>query len=303
MKASSSIGQEMGAKAEWRYRGWAGTAEKCVTLKTEMGDVMLHNGGQRIMEEWFHMKFNDDLSDIRREEHGYYKYYVHNFVTSFFSKDKVAGKKILDFGCGPGFYSAILARLGAHVVGIEKSKFLIDKANEHKAELKLENVEFCHTDFIDYSSVCRPRMFDYILAIDTIVSFDYDRKTHNHSEVVRAFRGVERLLKTDGKFFIIESHPLFGQIVPKEKGADNEGCLYNSAYSYKIDYKVKESSPHHWFTLDEMTRATCDSGLAILRIYEPDPSIDLRREDSLRYSFRLKYPGMIVYEIVKTCQR
>lgn len=52
---------------------------------------------RNIMEQWFYMKFTDTLSDIRREEYGYYKYFVHNFVTSFFTEEKVNRKKVLDY--------------------------------------------------------------------------------------------------------------------------------------------------------------------------------------------------------------
>ena len=254
---------------------------------------MAYDDGQKIMEQWFHMKFKDDLSDIRREEYGYYKYYVHNFVTSFFLKEKVEGKRILDFGCGPGFYSAILAQVGANVIGIDKSKFLIDKANEHITRLKLKNVEFYHGDLINYSSNFEDGTFDYIIAIDAIVSFDYDKKFHNHNEVVKTFRAVRRLLKKNGRFFIIESHPFFNQIIKKEITSNIVEYILKSNYSYKIDYK-EEEYPHHWFTLDEMTKAISESGLAIFRIYEPDPSDDLKKEDFDEYLFRLKYPALLI---------
>ena len=53
---------------------------------------------QGIMEKWFKKKFYDDVSDIRPESRAYYKYCVENFVTQFFTKEKIAGKKswILD---------------------------------------------------------------------------------------------------------------------------------------------------------------------------------------------------------------
>lgn len=259
--------------------------------------VTQYDPGQDGMKQWFQMKFYDDLSDIRPARHGYYKHYVHTFVASFFTKDRVAGKRILDLGCGPGFYSAILAQRGANVIGIDKSPFLIQKANEHKARLGLATVEFIQADFIDFAPRWEPKLFDYVIAIDAVVSFDYSSRTHKHEEVVAAFRAIGRLLKEDGRFVIIENHPCFGNVLHEVVSDSGEYfCIRPSGY--KIEYRSKRD-PHHWFTLDEMTRATSESGLAVLRIHEPDPAVVLKQENADTYSFRLKYPGLIVYEICK----
>jgi SAM-dependent methyltransferase len=259
--------------------------------------ITQYDPGQDGVQQWFLRKFYDDLSDIRPANRGYYKHYVHNFVTSFFTKDRVSGKRILDFGCGPGFYSAILAQRGANVIGIDRSPFLIQKANEHKARLGLACVEFVQADFIAYASRWEPRLFDYVIAIDTIVSFDFGSRAHKHEEVVAAFRSIGRLLKEDGRFLIIESHPCFGRVLHEVVSDSGEYfCIRPSGY--KIEYRSK-CDPHHWFTLDEMTRATSESGLAVLRIHEPDPAVAMKQENAGAYSFRLKYPGMIVYEICK----
>jgi SAM-dependent methyltransferase len=253
--------------------------------------------GEDITRHWFNMKFYDDLSDLRLENRSYYKHYVHHFVDQWFSEERIANKRILDFGCGPGFYSAILAQRGAIVTGIDLSAFLIDKANQHKARLGLKNVEFVQTDFITYASRMAAKQFDYVLAIDTLVSFDYDRKTHDHERVSRAFSSIARVMKDDGRCFIIESHPFFGQVFHEiPSGAGEYVCLRSP--HYKIEYKLK-SDIHHWFTLEEMTKATSENGLAILCIHEPDPSIDFKHENAEGYSFRLKYPAMIVYEMCK----
>jgi SAM-dependent methyltransferase len=249
------------------------------------------------MQQWFQTKFYEDLSDIRRENQGYYKHYVHHFVTNFFDKQKITGKRVLDFGCGPGFYSAILARRGANVVGIDHSDFLIQKANEHKARLKLSNVQFIRGDLVLSSGKWTPACFDYVIAIDTIVSFDYASARHKHEEVVSAFRCVSRVLKPAGRFYIIESHPCFGQAIQEIMSVAGEPFCVRPP-GYKIEHKPKDY-PHHWFTLDEMTQATNEAGMAVLRIHEPDPSPALKQDNAGAYSFRLKYPGMIVYEICR----
>ena len=250
-----------------------------------------------IMEKWFKMKFYDDVSDIRPESRTYYKYCVENFVTQFFTKEKISRKKILDFGCGPGYFSKILAQHGAHITGIDRSAFLIDKANELKQRIGLENVEFLEGDFLDFAKNMPSEKFDYIVAIDTIVSFDYCRQTHNHKDFTQVLSEIRRVLKDEGRFFVIEAHPFFGQLA-KGITLSKEGRFHGRLPNYKIAYKAKDN-PHHWFTLDEMTSALGENSLAICRIYEPDPSVDLEKENPHLYRFYLKYPHLIVYEICK----
>ncbi len=250
-----------------------------------------------IMEKWFKKKFFDDVSDIRPESRNYYKHCVHNFVTQFFSKEKIAGKRILDFGCGPGYYSTILAQRGADVTGIDRSAFLIYKANELKQKLGLKNIEFFQEDFLDFETNARPKEFDYIIAIDTIVSFDFSRQKHNHEDFTKALSKISRILKDQGRFFIIEAHPFFGQFAKGIKFS-SEGHFHGRLSHYKIEYKRKDN-PNHWFTLDEMTKALNENCLAICRIYEPDPSVELEKENAQLFKFFLKYPHMIVYEICK----
>ena len=255
---------------------------------------------QGTMEKWFKMKFYDDVSDIRPESRAYYKYCVENFVTQFFTGEKISGKKILDFGCGPGYFSKILAQRGAHITGIDRSAFLISKANEIKQRLGLENVEFLQGDFLDFAKNVSSEEFDYILAIDTIVSFDYCRQTHNHKDFTQALSEINRVLKDEGRFFVIEAHPFFGQLA-KGITLSSKGRFHGRLPNYKIGYKTKDN-PHHWFTLDEMTSGFSENCLAVCRIYEPDPSVELEKENPHLYRFYLKYPHLIVYEICKVAE-
>ncbi len=249
------------------------------------------------MADWFRMKFYDDLSDIRAEAGGYYKHCVHNFVCQFFSEEKIRGKKILDFGCGPGFYSAIFAQRGAAVTGIEMSPFLIEKALEHKGRLGLTNIDFIQAEFLEYSSQMAPSEFDYVVAIDTLVSFDFGRQTHDHQRIAKAFAGIKKVLKDDGTCLIIEAHPFFAHVLQEIPSDTGELFSLRSPH-YRIEHKLK-GEMHHWFTLEEMTTATSENGLAIWRIWEPAPSPELKEENAAEYAFRLRNPSMIVYEVRK----
>ena len=183
------------------------------------------------------------------------------------------------------------------MTGIDRSTFLIYKANELKQKLGLKNMEFFQGDFLNFATSMDPKDFDYIIAIDTIVSFDYSRQKHNYKEFTQTLFEINRILKDQGRLFIIEAHPFFGQLAKGIKFS-SEGHFHGRLSHYKIEYK-REDNHHHWFTLDEMTRPLSENCLAICRIYEPDPSSELEKENPQLFKFFLKYPHMIVYEICK----
>jgi hypothetical protein len=147
---------------------------------------------------------------------------------------------------------------------------------------------------VDYAPRLAPHQFDYVIAIDTLVSLDYSRATHDHQRASQAFSSIRRVLKDDGRCFVIESHPFFGRVFQEIPSSTGELLCVRSPH-YKIEHRLK-SDVHHWFTLEEMTAAASENGLAIARILEPDPALALKSANPAGYSFRLKYPGMIVYE-------
>lgn len=249
------------------------------------------------MRRWCELKFEDDLSDIRPREHNYYKHHVHHFVTTYFCPERIKGATILDLGCGPGFYSTILARHAARVVGIDRNATLIRKAREHRERHAIPNLEYVQADCADYLYNLEPDCFDYALAIDTVVSFDFNRRTHAHHRAVRTFQSVARVLKPTGRLFIIEAHPFFGTVMEEITSPDGEVFCIRQG-DYRIEYKTP-GELHHWFTLEEMTRAASEGGLAIIRIHEPEPSRSMQDSDPDGYRFRMRYPAMIVYEICR----
>jgi ubiquinone/menaquinone biosynthesis C-methylase UbiE len=100
--------------------------------------------------------------------------------------------KVLDLACGAGGFSFLLEDLGFKVVGLDNSRFMLDKAREFAKE-KESKVRFIEGDakelpFDDNS-------FDYVLFIDSLVHF-------KPPELNKVFREVARVLKPGGKFLI-----------------------------------------------------------------------------------------------------
>ena len=77
------------------------------------------------------------------------------------------GKTVLDLCCGPGRYSIALARRGFKVTGVDRTKFLLDKAKARarKAGARVEWLEMDMRDFV------RPKSYD--LALSMFTSFGY----------------------------------------------------------------------------------------------------------------------------------
>ena len=80
---------------------------------------------------------------------------------------KPEGNSVLDLCCGPGRFSIPLARKGMVVTGVDRTKYLLDKAraNAKAAKVKIRWVQQDMRDFV------RPAEFD--LAISMFTSFGY----------------------------------------------------------------------------------------------------------------------------------
>jgi SAM-dependent methyltransferase len=61
--------------------------------------------------------------------------------------DLSAGRRVIDFGCGPGLYTSRFARLGAEVFGVDFSSRSIEFAREHARREQLD-VTYTEADYL-----------------------------------------------------------------------------------------------------------------------------------------------------------
>jgi 2-polyprenyl-3-methyl-5-hydroxy-6-metoxy-1,4-benzoquinol methylase len=81
------------------------------------------------------------------------------------SRIDIKNKTILDAGCGVGFGSILLLKNGAkHVTGISISDKEIERANQGKTELNLEEIEFKNSTFdqVEHSK------YDLIICVESL---------------------------------------------------------------------------------------------------------------------------------------
>jgi SAM-dependent methyltransferase len=106
---------------------------------------------------------------------------------------KPNGKAALDLCCGPGRCSLALAQAGFKVTGVDRTKFLLNKAQAkaRKAEVKIEWIQMDMRDFV------RPKAFSLVLSMFT--SFGY---FDNKREDLEVLENILTNLKPGGVFVI-----------------------------------------------------------------------------------------------------
>ena len=85
---------------------------------------------------------------------------------------KPPGNRALDLCCGPGRCSIALAQRGFSVTGVDRTKYLLDKARTRARRAKAK-VEWVQSDMRDF---VRPGAFDLVLSMFTSFGYFDDKK-------------------------------------------------------------------------------------------------------------------------------
>jgi SAM-dependent methyltransferase len=96
---------------------------------------------------------------------------------------------VLDLCCGPGRHSVEFARRGFAVTGVDRTPYLLDRAQAHAAAEALD-IEFVREDMREF---CRPDAFD--LAVNLFTSFGY---FDDDADELRVLANVHESLRSGG---------------------------------------------------------------------------------------------------------
>lgn len=99
--------------------------------------------------------------------------------------------KILDAGCGRGFFADELSRLGNDVMGIDASQVAIDYCKTNRAG------GFEHSPLSDYKSI---KMFDVIYSLDVLYHIVDDELWE------KSFTNLQQQIRSGGLFIVSDTY-------------------------------------------------------------------------------------------------
>lgn len=211
----------------------------------------------------------------------------------------VSGKKVLDIGCGTGLLSAMLAKKGAHVTGIDLSAEMLEVASQRAESLSLD------ITFIEQPMQRLEVEDTFDAAIISIDSLNYVIK---QQDVLETFRRIYGALRTDG-VLLFDVHSVFKMDEIFLEGPfvfDNRSITYvwqtapgdqeHSIYSELAFFVKQQDGSYHRFDEVHMQRSFAvpvyvhmleEAGFKIERIFA-DWEDEAPEEESERIFFQVR---------------
>lgn len=243
-------------------------------------------------------KGKDDVWDIAAEGwvdfvrtgRDYFRDCLNNPAT-FRLIGSVKGKIVLDLACGEGYNTRILARKGAKVTAVDRSKKLIDLARIEERKERL-GIHYHRMDANSLKGIS-DNSFDLVTCFMAL---------HDVEDHEGAVAEAARVLKQGGRFVFSIPHPCFQKLMVN-------GARISAAEKYfdKIEYpiewnmerlrkKFKTVSFHR--TLTDYSLALAKNGLFISRLVEPRPTLEaVQKHPSLKDE--LIRPQSIIFESIR----
>jgi len=211
--------------------------------------------------------------------------------------DDVQGKRVLDAGCGGGFYSLWLSERGAKVLGIDGSKEMIRIA-KRKASSKMLDAEFMIGDVSDLR--IQDSTFDLVLS--TLVLMDVKELDKVISEIVRVTRdsgdiviSVQHPILTSGDWERESGQKLFRKL-------DNYFLERELEAVWENERKERVSLKYYHRPLQAYMQPFLDRGCVLTQLVEPQPHEVYKKFNPREYEDTKRIPHFIILRFRKAGQ-
>ncbi len=198
-------------------------------------------------------------------------------------------KKLLEIGCGSGYWTRLFANKGALCTGIEleknQIKIAIEKERENPQDIKYYKMNAKNLQKFSSNSFVVV-FIEYVLL-----------EIPNLSDIRKIFKEIYRVLKKGGWVFISEMHPFDPIIDPGRFKLSKNFHYFSSGEKIKpkalqLDGKFIYFTDYHW-TLEDYFGSLNFAGFLIFNLKELRPSENLIKKIPC-----LKYRRNIVKDLI-----
>jgi SAM-dependent methyltransferase len=187
------------------------------------------------------------------------------FFDAYFSADRLRSKRVIDFGCGNGYFSARMAQLGADVLALDNSPELLALAESnhgHVAGLRFV-IAKNFDEAISLLSECAPGSFDYVYLQDTLLLLIRPESGASSPQLLDLFEAFRRALKPGGRICAMEPNAVFW--LAGRYGAPSRPYAIVSEY-YRPLFNVVPR-------LEEVVAFMATAGFALYEYSHPRPAV------------------------------
>ena len=209
----------------------------------------------------------------------------------------VDGMRLIDVGCGSGYFAREMAHRGARVTGVDISPRMIALAERHEAEAPL-GITYRLGDAADIAAGADATTYDMATSCMAL---------QDMPNAPAVLRGVQAVLRPRGRFVASITHPCsdmpFRRWERDERGQKRWLCVDRYFERAPIEYtwerfgeRVTTTAMHA--TLDDWFGWIHDAGFQLRAFREPSPTADaLKKNPDLEDSARVPY--YVFFDLVK----
>jgi len=197
----------------------------------------------------------------------------------------VAGKRVLDAGCGPGVYAEWLANQGAEVVSLDVSPAMVQLANRRlQGRVRILRADLGQPlDFLETAS------FDLVVSA---LALDYVK------DWAAVFAEFFRLLREPGFLVFSVMHPADEFFDHHPHGNYFEIEPVEVEFNWEA-FGLRVRVPYYRRPLGAMLDPLLAAGFMLERLLEPRPTPEFKEHDPADYEKLMRQPGFICFRARK----
>ncbi len=188
----------------------------------------------------------------------------------------MTGQKVLDLGCGYGYYTDYFQNIGAEVIGVDGSENMIDIARSHYEDC---NFAVCDiTKNFPYAN----ESFDLIFCNQVLMDVE---------NIEKVFSECYRVLKPNGIFYYSIVHPAFydSEWVKDEKGFCYGKTIKSYIEPYSFTNEFWGKTEHFHRSLSYYLNVGAERGFVLKHIEEPASYDGTTKNNDLPLFFFAEY--------------